>query len=213
LLGHDMHLSNLTVVTAHPGATKQHAHSDHPVLFTEPGISPILPVYAINVAVPLVDVDLEMGPTGVWLGSHRSAPKVLTAPTANSLRRGDAMLVDYRTLHAGLPNRSARVRPILYMVYARRWFFDHGNHVRRIPLDMTLEHYEALPESVRPLLTRAYSYAMLMRWREVDAARTAAPNPAGGAPNVSSNRGNVGRNEPCPCGSGAKYKHCHGRIA
>src|SRR5690606_18200274 len=24
---------------------------------------------------------------------------------------------------------------------------------------------------------------------------------------------NVGRNEPCPCGSGKKYKHCHGRLA
>lgn len=23
----------------------------------------------------------------------------------------------------------------------------------------------------------------------------------------------VGRNEPCPCGSGRKYKHCHGRVA
>ncbi|MFH1571957.1 MAG: SEC-C metal-binding domain-containing protein, partial [Gemmatimonadota bacterium] len=21
----------------------------------------------------------------------------------------------------------------------------------------------------------------------------------------------VGRNQPCPCGSGKKYKHCHGR--
>src|SRR3954447_9379839 len=25
--------------------------------------------------------------------------------------------------------------------------------------------------------------------------------------------GKVGRNEPCPCGSGKKYKHCHGRYA
>jgi len=25
--------------------------------------------------------------------------------------------------------------------------------------------------------------------------------------------GRVGRNEACPCGSGKKYKHCHGRIA
>ncbi|MEM7176182.1 MAG: preprotein translocase subunit SecA [Pseudomonadota bacterium] len=24
--------------------------------------------------------------------------------------------------------------------------------------------------------------------------------------------GKVGRNEPCPCGSGKKYKHCHGRV-
>ena len=23
----------------------------------------------------------------------------------------------------------------------------------------------------------------------------------------------VGRNEPCPCGSGKKYKHCHGALA
>jgi len=22
----------------------------------------------------------------------------------------------------------------------------------------------------------------------------------------------VGRNDPCPCGSGKKYKHCHGRT-
>jgi preprotein translocase subunit SecA len=23
----------------------------------------------------------------------------------------------------------------------------------------------------------------------------------------------VGRNEPCPCGSGKKYKNCHGKLA
>jgi preprotein translocase subunit SecA len=23
----------------------------------------------------------------------------------------------------------------------------------------------------------------------------------------------VGRNEPCPCGSGKKYKFCHGKLA
>jgi len=23
----------------------------------------------------------------------------------------------------------------------------------------------------------------------------------------------VGRNEPCPCGSGKKYKHCHGKLS
>ena len=25
--------------------------------------------------------------------------------------------------------------------------------------------------------------------------------------------GNPGRNDPCPCGSGNKFKHCHGRLA
>ena len=31
-------------------------------------------------------------------------------------------------------------------------------------------------------------------------------------PNDPTTWGKVGRNEPCPCGSGKKYKHCHGRY-
>jgi len=31
-------------------------------------------------------------------------------------------------------------------------------------------------------------------------------------PNDPTSWGKVGRNEPCPCGSGKKYKHCHGRL-
>jgi len=32
-------------------------------------------------------------------------------------------------------------------------------------------------------------------------------------PNDPATWGKVGRNEPCPCGSGKKYKHCHGTAA
>ncbi|MEL6744487.1 MAG: SEC-C metal-binding domain-containing protein, partial [Pseudomonadota bacterium] len=32
-------------------------------------------------------------------------------------------------------------------------------------------------------------------------------------PNDPTTWGRVGRNEPCPCGSGLKYKHCHGKLA
>jgi preprotein translocase subunit SecA len=38
-----------------------------------------------------------------------------------------------------------------------------------------------------------------------------APEPAV-APFVRTER-KVGRNEPCPCGSGKKYKQCHGRLS
>ncbi len=38
-----------------------------------------------------------------------------------------------------------------------------------------------------------------------------APAAAAGTPFVRNDR-KVGRNEPCPCGSGKKYKQCHGRI-
>ena len=32
-------------------------------------------------------------------------------------------------------------------------------------------------------------------------------------PNDPASWGKVGRNEPCPCGSGKKFKHCHGKYA
>ncbi len=54
-----------------------------------------------------------------------------------------------------------------------------------------------------------------------DGARRAAGAADGGRtparrraiPNDPATWGKVGRNEPCPCGSGKKYKHCHGRYA
>ncbi len=44
---------------------------------------------------------------------------------------------------------------------------------------------------------------------------SARPSQAGSArdPLNPSTWGRVGRNELCPCGSGKKYKHCHGRLA
>jgi hypothetical protein len=171
LLGKDMRLNSFTAVASYPGAAGQQPHRDHDHLYPQPGVAANLPIYAVNVAVPLIDVDLATGPTGVWLGSHRSGRLVAVQGkdmVASPLERGDCMLLDYRTLHAGMPNRGGQVRPIVYMVYGRRWFFDDVNYVNRIPLDMPLERYHELPETVRPLLVRAFSYAMLTRWREAE---------------------------------------------
>jgi preprotein translocase subunit SecA len=47
------------------------------------------------------------------------------------------------------------------------------------------------------------------------AAASAAAAPASAAarnPQDPKSWGKVGRNEPCPCGSGKKFKHCHGRY-
>jgi hypothetical protein len=171
LLGKDMRLNSFTAVASYPGAPQQAPHRDHDHLFPQPGVAANLPIYAVNVAVPLIDVDLETGPTGVWLGSHRSGQVVAVQGkdmTAAPLQRGDCMILDYRTLHTGLPNRSGRARPVVYMVYGRRWFFDDVNYINRIPLDMPIEQYHQLPESLRPLLVRAFSYAMLTRWHEAE---------------------------------------------
>jgi preprotein translocase subunit SecA len=44
------------------------------------------------------------------------------------------------------------------------------------------------------------------------AARTKADLPAGVDPNNPATWPQLGRNAECPCGSGKKYKHCHGRL-
>ena len=36
---------------------------------------------------------------------------------------------------------------------------------------------------------------------------------SGGGVTVKNMMANVGRNDPCPCGSGKRYKHCHGKLA
>jgi hypothetical protein len=222
VLGEDFQLSNFTAVVSYPGAPIQHIHRDMGHLFPGHSFGADLPVYAVNVALPLIDVDLRTGPTGVWLGSHRwpGADADIKTMTVVPLQRGDCMMIDYRTLHTGLPNAGRQPRPIVYMVYARPWFFDYVNHVARVPLDMPLDDYNKLPASLHPLMTRAYSYAVRARWTEVDARNAPvgplvqARNPTVVPPvNVASGGGNVGRNDPCPCGSGKKYKQCHGQLA
>ena len=44
-----------------------------------------------------------------------------------------------------------------------------------------------------------------------DGARQAAARP-GFDPADPATWGNPSRNDPCPCGSGLKFKHCHGAL-
>jgi ectoine hydroxylase-related dioxygenase (phytanoyl-CoA dioxygenase family) len=167
LLGGDSRLSAFTIVTSFPGATMQETHRDSRPLFPETRSGDQVPAYAIIVSVPLVDVDLEMGPTGFWLGSHlwpADRAGDLDTVTGIPSRRGDCVLYDYRTLHAGLANQSQQVRPLLYMAYTRRWFYDEVNYENRIALDMPLDTYLALPEAVRPMLFWVFSEAMRSKY-------------------------------------------------
>jgi preprotein translocase subunit SecA len=58
----------------------------------------------------------------------------------------------------------------------------------------------------------------IVRAMASNAGASLAPATAGGAqalprdPKDPSSWGKVGRNEACPCGSGKKFKHCHGRY-
>jgi len=63
-------------------------------------------------------------------------------------------------------------------------------------------------EEAPPVTNVRYQHA------DYDAAlAAAAADPPPPAPPFVRAGGKTGRNDPCPCGSGKKYKHCHGRIS
>jgi preprotein translocase subunit SecA len=49
--------------------------------------------------------------------------------------------------------------------------------------------------------------------RELEAAQRAGGSGNGSQPAQRRTGEKVGRNDPCPCGSGKKYKKCHGAEA
>ena len=168
LLGGElMRLGSVTAVASFPGAAMQHIHRDHQQLFREfAQIGPALPLYAVNVSIPMIDIDAVTGPTGIWLGSHRWPENIEARPedmASIPFLRGDCVLMDYRTMHTGMPNNSHAVRPILYLVYNREWFFDDNNHRTRVPLDISLEQLQLLPADLRLLMMRALQQAVRAR--------------------------------------------------
>ena len=61
---------------------------------------------------------------------------------------------------------------------------------------------------------RSTPAAMQFQHAEASALASAAPGDMPTAQRPITRQGRkVGRNEPCPCGSGKKFKHCHGALA
>jgi len=73
----------------------------------------------------------------------------------------------------------------------------------------TAEELERASESIQEDLADVkgvqYQHAGVDQSEDDSPARAAAPQPVQSGPKV-------GRNDPCPCGSGKKYKHCHGQL-
>jgi hypothetical protein len=64
--------------------------------------------------------------------------------------------------------------------------------------------------SLNAFLTLGVRNWVSYQGRGMQALTRPAP-PAVEAPTQQGERGKVARNDPCPCGSGRKFKHCHGK--
>jgi preprotein translocase subunit SecA len=72
--------------------------------------------------------------------------------------------------------------------------------------DQVAQAAEAIEQQATALSNVTYTHPNEDGSVSSDAAIAAAALPAGEVPKV-------GRNDPCPCGSGKKYKQCHGKLA
>lgn len=75
----------------------------------------------------------------------------------------------------------------------------------------TQDDVEAMERPVEPENVR-YQHADYDQALEAEGAEPAAASPAL-ASGFDDNGFKIGRNDPCPCGSGKKYKQCHGRLS
>ena len=72
----------------------------------------------------------------------------------------------------------------------------------------TQEEIEAAEKARMDAAQRAAEQAHI----QYHSGEDATENSTAGDEDFSHPKRKIGRNEPCPCGSGKKYKHCHGRI-
>ena len=81
------------------------------------------------------------------------------------------------------------------------------------------QQVEAVAETQRAPINVQYHHAAyeealdegeIFRRRRIKSRRRGS---AGETSTVRAPRGKVGRNDPCPCGSGKKYKQCHGKLS
>ncbi len=70
---------------------------------------------------------------------------------------------------------------------------------------------EELEAQQRTQQSMEFLHPSMEQQAAADGGAEATQTPAPSKPYVRSGR-KIGRNEPCPCGSGKKYKHCHGRL-
>jgi ectoine hydroxylase-related dioxygenase (phytanoyl-CoA dioxygenase family) len=158
----DFVLDAYGVVCSLPAAPRQHIHQDGGDIFPQAGLNRLLPMVAVTVAIPLLEMNEDHGTTALWPGSHRDEMRAALALNPNSsescdeplVREGSCVLWDYRLRHCGTPNRSAVPRPLLYMTYCRPWFRDHKNYRKIVALRAPKGFLAKLPKDLRCLLSR-----------------------------------------------------------
>ncbi len=85
------------------------------------------------------------------------------------------------------------------------------NDVTKVLMNVRVQSPEQITEAAEQIEERAEKLANVTYTAPTETGEAQSVG-AEGAPAAVAEVPRVGRNEPCPCGSGKKYKHCHGQL-
>lgn len=149
----------------------------------------------------------------------RYVEKTILLQTLDHLWREHLIMLDHLRQVIGLRGYGQRDPLQEYKTEAFNLFQEMSAHLREAVTAQLMRVEIVPPEQEALLLPQMEAHKVNPDTGEDEmalASVTLAPQATDAAlrdPKSPASWGKVGRNEDCPCGSGKKYKHCHGRYA
>lgn len=149
----------------------------------------------------------------------RYVEKTILLQTLDHLWREHLIMLDHLRQVIGLRGYGQRDPLQEYKSEAFSLFEAMISHLREAVTAQLMRVEIVPPENQQPELPQMEAHKLdpntgedEMAFANVSLAPAATADAAARDPKNMATWGKVGRNEDCPCGSGKKYKHCHGRT-
>ena len=148
----------------------------------------------------------------------RYVEKSVLLQTLDHMWREHLVMLDHLRQVVGLRGYGQRDPLQEYKTEAFTLFEEMSAHLREAVTAQLMRVEIVPPEDQQPQLPQMEAHKLNPNTGEDEMAfaqASLAPvvAPADRDPNNQATWGKIGRNEDCPCGSGKKFKHCHGKFA
>ncbi len=158
ILGPDFLIESFLIALTAPGSPMLHIHSDGGILYSEKK-NFSLPAHAIGFLVPLTKMNEVSGTTRIWPKSNTGLPyrnkNQHEKPfTDLDLELGDIALLDTRTFHAGTPNQSDSLRPLLYVTFSTPWYINQIDFKEFSNFTLSDQDFNTISDSKKHMFVR-----------------------------------------------------------
>lgn len=147
--------------------------------------------------------------------NYRRFEKMMLLRVVDNKWREHLKQMDY--LRQGIGLRAVRAQKDPRQEYKREAFYLFEGLLDTISEETTrffsLVEFRQQPTPIEELKEEQQVKSMTEQHDSVDALHPEATNQTQATEQTDKQYQGIGRNEPCPCGSGKKFKHCHGKAS